>query len=56
MRVFHTTTGKAADAIEREGFRDGVGSYLKVNECRAGRGLALTAGGAAWLGAVLGFK
>ena len=34
MRVFHTTTDEAADAIEREGFREGVGSYLTVNECR----------------------
>ena len=34
MRVFHTTTDAAAAAIERDGFRDGVGSYLTVNEYR----------------------
>jgi hypothetical protein len=33
-RYFHRTTEEAASAILHEGFRDGVGRYLTLNEHR----------------------
>jgi hypothetical protein len=30
--LYHTTSGEKADAIKRDGFRDGVGSYMTDTE------------------------
>jgi len=32
MILYHTTSGEKADAIKRDGFRDGVGSYMTDTE------------------------